>query len=155
MQNQLQAMVKGIRIEATGVRSIELSPLEGTFPAARAGSHIDLILPNGLIRQYSLLGGGSPHHYKVGVGLAEPSLGRFKMVHTQIKVGDALKISAPRITSRRIERTPLSTDSRRHRHYSVALHGTRTQPARSFLDPLLLCARRFSRRLPRRAHRLG
>ena len=96
MQNQLQAMVKGIRIEATGVRSIELSPLEGTFPAARAGSHIDLILPNGLIRQYSLLGGGSPHHYKVGVGLAEPSRGGSKWVHTQIKVGDALKISAPR-----------------------------------------------------------
>ena len=65
----LSALVHTIRYEAEGINSIELRPHDNQlFPTFEAGSHIDLHLPNGLIRSYSLLNSPSDSgRYVVGV----------------------------------------------------------------------------------------
>ena len=52
----LSALVYAIRWEANEVVSVELRPATGEveFPPFEAGSHINLHLPNGLSRSYSL-----------------------------------------------------------------------------------------------------
>ena len=59
--------------EAQGIVSFELAPTTGgLLPAFTPGAHIDLTLPNGLIRQYSLFEHSvSPTSYKIAV-LREP-----------------------------------------------------------------------------------
>ena len=83
---------------ATDVISLDLvDPLGGVLPACTAGAHIDVHLPGGLIRQYSLLNHGQqPSSYRIGV-LREPqSRGGSVAVHEQIREGDLLRISVPR-----------------------------------------------------------
>lgn len=77
---------------------IDLVPLDGgSFPSFSAGSHIDVYLPNGIIRQYSLC--NSPdeiHRYQIAV-LKEPSSrGGSIAVHDLLQEGQLLEISAPR-----------------------------------------------------------
>lgn len=88
--------VTAIVDEAEGIRSFTLSPLAGTLPPFTAGAHVDVHLPNGLVRQYSLLGdptaGGD---YSIAV-LHEPaSRGGSRAMHA-LKPGERLRISAPR-----------------------------------------------------------
>ena len=84
--------------EAEGIVSFELAPTTGgLLPAFTPGAHIDLTLPNGLIRQYSLFEHSvSPTSYKIAV-LREPeSRGGSEYVHENLQVGSTLQISAPR-----------------------------------------------------------
>jgi ferredoxin-NADP reductase len=54
--NTLTAFVHTLRFEAEGIISVELRPHgDQVFPTFAAGAHIDLHLPNGLVRSYSLL----------------------------------------------------------------------------------------------------
>ncbi len=67
------------------------------LPAYTPGAHIDLHLPNGLIRQFSLvLPAADPDSYTVGVKRDENSRGGSRYIIEQMKVGDQIKISAPR-----------------------------------------------------------
>lgn len=95
----LEALVHTIRHEANGVISVELRPAKAdtVFPPFSAGSHIDLHLPNGLVRSYSLSNPCSDEgRYVVGV-LNEPnSRGGSRYVHEQLRVGSTITISAPR-----------------------------------------------------------
>ena len=56
------SLVRPVRIDtceeiATGVRHLRLVAIDGAdLPAWSPGAHIDLILPSGLVRQYSLCG---------------------------------------------------------------------------------------------------
>jgi len=65
----LAVQIKSISREARDVVSLELVATDGSeLPQFEAGSHIDVHLPNGLIRQYSLC--NAPHErdrYLVGV----------------------------------------------------------------------------------------
>lgn len=94
----LQAWVHTLRHEADDIISVELRPVGGgSFPAFEAGSHIDLHLPNGLIRSYSLFNdSGETHRYVVGVLKDKASRGGSRCVHEQLRVGMRLTISAPR-----------------------------------------------------------
>lgn len=69
------------------------------LPAYKPGAHIDLHLANGLIRQFSLV---TPHDdpqtYVVGVKRDENSRGGSRYIIDEMKVGDQIKISAPRNT---------------------------------------------------------
>ncbi|MYA86660.1 MAG: Rieske 2Fe-2S domain-containing protein, partial [Acidimicrobiaceae bacterium] len=42
---------------AAGVAAFELAPIEGVLPTFQPGAHIDVHLPNGLVRQYSITNG--------------------------------------------------------------------------------------------------
>jgi vanillate monooxygenase ferredoxin subunit len=83
---------------ANDIIGLTLTPLAGTeLPSFEAGAHIDLQLPNGLIRQYSLANDpASRDHYELGILLDPNSRGGSVSAHQQISEGDKLLISAPR-----------------------------------------------------------
>ena len=72
-------------------------PGGGVLPAAEPGAHIDVHLPNGLVRQYSLLHPSSrPESYTIGVKLDAKGGGGSRYFHNSLQVGTRLTISAPR-----------------------------------------------------------
>ena len=72
-------------------------PDGGKLPPYKPGAHIDIHLPNGLIRQFSLLNpGADPDSYVVAIKLDAASRGGSRYIFDELRVGDALKISAPR-----------------------------------------------------------
>ena len=83
---------------ADGVMYFELVHPEGLdLPSFSAGSHVDIQLPNGLVRQYSLC--GSPNiksAYEIAVLLEPSSRGGSKSAHTNLKAGDEMMISHPK-----------------------------------------------------------
>jgi len=91
------ARVNAMRYEAKGVVSCELQ-LEGdTYLPFEPGAHIDIQLPNGLMRSYSLCNSSSESCiYVVAVGRDVASRGASVWIHDKLRVGDLLKISSPR-----------------------------------------------------------
>ena len=63
---------------------LQLAAVDGSaLPAWQAGAHIDVHLPNSIIRQYSLCGGVDTKHYEIAI-LNEPnSRGGSKYIHDQ------------------------------------------------------------------------
>lgn len=108
----LQALVHTLRYEAQGIISVELRPAAAgvVFPGFEPGSHIDLHLPNGLVRSYSLVNpaGADRQRYVVGVLNDRNSRGGSRYVHEQLRVGMTLPISAPRNNFRLHESAPRS-----------------------------------------------
>ena len=94
----IPALVHTLRHEAEGIMSVELRPWGDTrFPPFEAGSHIDLHLPNGLVRSYSLLNSPSDQgRYVVGILRDRNSRGGSRWIHDNLRVGTQLQISAPR-----------------------------------------------------------
>ena len=85
-------------VEADGIVSLELRAVgEAVLPAFGAGAHIDVHLPNGLVRQYSLCNAlGNCGSYVIAV-LREPnSRGGSAAIHEAVAVGDILQISSPK-----------------------------------------------------------
>ena len=84
--------------EALDINSYELVCVNGqALPAFEAGAHVDVHLPNGLVRQYSLC--GMPHQkdrYRIAVLRDPKSRGGSEAVHDLVHEGDTLRISAPR-----------------------------------------------------------
>ncbi len=71
----------------------------GPLPPYKPGAHIDLHLPNGLIRQFSLaVPANDPESYLVGVKRDENSRGGSRYLIDEMRVGQEIKISAPRNT---------------------------------------------------------
>lgn len=82
---------------ATDIAGFELEPLTGSLPAFQPGAHIDVHLPNGLVRQYSLTNGpGETSSYRIGVKLEPQSRGGSQALHETVREGDVLAISEPR-----------------------------------------------------------
>lgn len=94
----LTVRVHGKRAEADGIVSVEFRAPDGAdLPAFDAGAHIDLLLPNCIVRSYSL--SNSPaerHRYVVGVLNDRNSRGGSRYVHEELHVGAVIRISAPR-----------------------------------------------------------
>jgi vanillate O-demethylase ferredoxin subunit len=85
-------------VEALDICTFELVSVDDTpLPSFSAGSHIDVALPNGISRQYSLCNDPSERHrYLIGV-LKDPSTrGGSKAMHELVHEGDTLKISLPK-----------------------------------------------------------
>jgi vanillate monooxygenase ferredoxin subunit len=84
--------------EAHDICGLELRSVDGTpLPAFAAGAHIDVHLPGGLVRQYSLCnkwanGGG----YEIAVLRDADGRGGSRAVHDLVREGDAVRIAAPR-----------------------------------------------------------
>ncbi len=95
----IQVRVKSVTWEAEGIVSFELRPMppRKELPPFTAGAHIDLHLPNGTIRSYSLLNAQDERHrYVIGVNKDPASRGGSRYMHETLRAGDALAISAPR-----------------------------------------------------------
>lgn len=97
--SDLRVRVARKSIEAVDIATFELVNADGgqPLPAFSAGSHIDVYLPNGVTRQYSLCNDPREHgRYLIGV-LREPrSRGGSQTMHDSIQEGDELHISAPK-----------------------------------------------------------
>ena len=82
---------------AEGVAAFELAPLTGTLPTFQPGAHIDVHLPNGLVRQYSITNGpGESASWRIGVKLEPDSAGGSQCLHETVREGDVLAVSEPR-----------------------------------------------------------
>lgn len=94
----LRLRVRSATWEAPNIVSYELRPLEGgELPAFTAGAHIDLTLPNGLIRSYSLVNAQAERHrYVIAVQKDRASRGGSKWVHENFRPGDILTVNGPR-----------------------------------------------------------
>lgn len=80
------------------IRAIELQAADGRpLPDAEPGAHIDLHLPNGLVRQYSLMEPArSPVRYRIGVLRDAASRGGSSYVVDELREGDSITITGPR-----------------------------------------------------------
>ena len=84
--------------EAHNMVSFELvDPNGAELPAFSAGSHIDVTIPGGFVRQYSLCNSSSERNrYVIGVWNDGNSRGGSKALHGQVNVGDTLQVGLPR-----------------------------------------------------------
>ncbi|PKO39306.1 MAG: oxidoreductase [Betaproteobacteria bacterium HGW-Betaproteobacteria-18] len=96
--------------ETPDICRLELVPVAGeALPAFTAGAHIDLHLPGGLVRSYSLCNDpAESHRYVLGILRDANSRGGSKVVHEALQVGDQLTISRP---SNHFELDPSATSS--------------------------------------------
>jgi vanillate O-demethylase ferredoxin subunit len=83
---------------AQDIASFELARADGGhLPAFSAGSHIDVHLPGGLVRQYSLCNAeGEQHRYRIAVLRDAATRGGSAGMHDTVHEGDQLQISEPR-----------------------------------------------------------
>jgi ferredoxin-NADP reductase len=107
----LQVRVKSITWEADGILGFELCPMppRKDLPAFTAGAHVDVHLPNGVLRSYSLLNSqGERHRYVIGVNKDAQSRGGSRYMHETLRAGDTLTIGMPRNNFPLDEAAPLS-----------------------------------------------
>lgn len=85
-------------VEAEDICTFELSSSDGTpLPAFSAGSHVDVQVPGGLTRQYSLCNDPADgHRYVLGVLRDPASRGGSVAMHDQVHEGSVLQISPPK-----------------------------------------------------------
>jgi ferredoxin-NADP reductase len=83
---------------ATGVVALTLRHPEGAvLPAWRPGAHIDLLLDEGLVRQYSLCGDPADRHIWQIAVLREPAgRGGSAHVHDKLTEGATVRVRGPR-----------------------------------------------------------
>jgi ferredoxin-NADP reductase len=154
MSTLLNTFVHTLRFEAEDIISIELRPCQGVALAAfEPGAHIDLHLPGGMVRSYSLLNdSGERHRYVLGVLKDRASRGGSRAVHEQLRVGQKIAISAPRnnfalheeaahsvLVAGGIGITPLLCMARRLRALGRSfemLYFARSRASAAFLDEL-------------------
>ncbi len=96
--------------EAVDICTFELVAQDGSpLPAFSAGSHVDVHLPGGLTRPYSLCNDSTEsHRYLIGVLRDPASRGGSQAMHDQVAEGQVLQIGAP------ANHFPLAHDARRH-----------------------------------------
>ncbi len=96
-QATVRVMVKRRWQAAVDVTGIELAPLSGYLPTFQPGAHIDLHLPNGLVRQYSITNGpGELTSYTIAVKREVESRGGSVAIAETLREGDVLAVSEPR-----------------------------------------------------------
>lgn len=94
-ENSLAVTVRQLRWEADGVVSLQLAG--GQLPVWEPGAHVDLVLPTGIERQYSLCGPiGERSYYQIGVRRERASRGGSEYVHAFLRPGQQLRLKGPR-----------------------------------------------------------
>lgn len=96
-------VVIGVRSEAPNIRGIVLARADGApMETWQAGAHLDLLIPSGDTRSYSLVNTSNeagatvaPRAYRLGVRLEEKSKGGSAFMH-DLRVGDVVQASGPK-----------------------------------------------------------
>ncbi|MER7049107.1 PDR/VanB family oxidoreductase [Streptomyces jumonjinensis] len=95
--HEMRVRVRQVRWEAAGVVSVEFSSPDGRqLPPWRPGAHVELALPTGIVRQYSLC--GSPQDrssYRIGVLRERASRGGSEYVHAFLRPGQCVRLRGP------------------------------------------------------------
>ena len=94
----LTAKITVIQQVTGNIKSFTFAPINGEhFPPATAGAHIDLTLPSGKIRSYSLI---NPSYetdtYQIAVKKEEHGRGGSRELHDTLRIGDLLSVSTPK-----------------------------------------------------------
>jgi vanillate O-demethylase ferredoxin subunit len=106
---ELTVTVKRVKQEALDIKSFELAGTGAPLPPFTPGSHIDVHVGQGLVRQYSLCNGPlDTGSYTIAVKREPESRGGSRGMHEGIKEGDTIKISVPR------SNFALSSTAKRH-----------------------------------------
>lgn len=107
--NLLDVVVATAWEETQGVRALELRAVDGgELPPFEAGAHVDVYLPNGIIRQYSIWSDPSDRtRYCIAVLKAPDSRGGSIAVHA-LQPEARIKIVPPRNTFALVEAAPAS-----------------------------------------------
>ncbi|MGW7053429.1 PDR/VanB family oxidoreductase [Streptomyces sp. NPDC054887] len=94
----LRLLVTGRTEPADGVAELHLEALDtADLPAWTPGAHVDLVLPSGLVRQYSLCGDPADRStYTLAARLVEDGRGGSREVHEQLHEGSEVEIRGPR-----------------------------------------------------------
>jgi len=97
-ENTIEVRIRKARELATDILCIELEcATSGELPGFSAGSHVDVYLGDGLVRQYSLCNDPSRSgHYRLAILKDANSRGGSRMVHATFRDGLALRIGRPR-----------------------------------------------------------
>jgi ferredoxin-NADP reductase len=97
-EQQLRLRVTSLTWEAEGVLSLRLRSVDGgSLPAWSPGAHLDLHLPGGLVRQYSLCGDPDDRSsWRVAVLREVASRGGSTYVHDELRPGTVLDVVGPR-----------------------------------------------------------
>jgi len=91
----MKMRVASARDESGDVRVLTLKhPLRDVLPEWEPGAHVDLRLPGGKIRQYSLCGdAGDRSQYRIAVKREENGRGGSKWVHDNLYAGAEAHVS--------------------------------------------------------------
>jgi tetrachlorobenzoquinone reductase len=94
----IDVRLTAIRYVARDTSLFEFQSVDGRpLPAYEPGAHIDLHLPSGLLRNYSLTAAErEPSTYTVGIKRDPASRGGSRYLHDELQVGATLKIGGPR-----------------------------------------------------------
>jgi len=94
---ELDLTISAVDYVAEGVVSIELTSPDGSpLPAWTPGAHIDLLLGDDLVRQYSLSSNPADHTtWRIAVLLTPETRGGSRRVH-ELKAGDTVRVRGPR-----------------------------------------------------------
>ncbi|ALL79877.1 ferredoxin (plasmid) [Pseudonocardia sp. EC080610-09] len=94
----MDLLVQRTTTEAVGVLGLHLVHPDGELlPEWQPGAHIDVTLPSGRIRQYSLCSNPTDRtHYRIGVLREEHGRGGSLEVHNTHLTGTTMRVSAPR-----------------------------------------------------------
>lgn len=146
-------LVRQQRLESDGVLSLTLEHPEGAALAEwEPGAHIDVVLPSGTVRQYSLCGDPTDKTvYRIGVLKEAQGRGGSKEIHDSVRVGDLLAFRGPRnhfalepaahyvLIAGGIGVTPILSMARQLSRENAswsALYGGRNRATMAFVDEL-------------------
>ena len=95
---RLRLTVQAVTQEAHRIKAFELAdPCGEDLPAFTAGAHVDIEVPGGFLRQYSLCNDPSDRaRYEIAVLDVVDGRGGSRGMHTEVRVGDTLTVSHPR-----------------------------------------------------------
>lgn len=98
LNRYVTTVVKSCKDLTPGIRLFELAdPDDWELPAFTAGAHIDIVLSDHMIRQYSLCGApGENKRYIVAVQREDEGRGGSRHLHEQVTVGSIVPVSLPR-----------------------------------------------------------
>lgn len=98
MDSRLRVKVAARATAADEIATFELAALDDApLPGFAAGAHIDVHVPGGLVRQYSLYDPpGTQNRYRIGVLRDPRSRGGSVALLDSVREGDVIEISAPR-----------------------------------------------------------
>lgn len=106
----LMVEVSDVAAEARDIIRLELRAADGgALPPFEPGAHVEVLLPGGLVRHYSLVNDWrETDRYVIAVCRTADSRGGSDFLHASVRRGTKLKISAPR------NNFPLSPDAGRY-----------------------------------------
>jgi ferredoxin-NADP reductase len=148
-----ELLVRAQRLESDGVLSLVLEHPDGSeLPAWTPGAHIDVILPSGTVRQYSLCSDPAEKtRYRIAVLNDPNSRGGSREIHETVRTGSLLPYRGPRnhfelepaphylLVAGGIGITPILAMARQIAQTDAGLtvlYGGRTRPSMAFLDEL-------------------